>query len=232
MKNAMREWKHVFKLDPDKDISDEALDRLCLSGTDAIIIGGSSGITYENTVDLMSRVRRYTVPCVLEISNADAVVPGFDLYFVPMVLNTRDGAWITGHQQQAVKEFGAMTPWEDIAGQGYVILNPDCTAARLTSAETDLDAKDVAAYAAMAEHLLRLPVMYIEYSGMFGNMEIVRKARSVLQHTQLFYGGGIDSLEKAEQAAAVADTIVVGNHIYTNIEEALATVGITHRLDG
>ena len=32
-----REWKHVFKLDPNKEISDDALEKVCESGTDAII---------------------------------------------------------------------------------------------------------------------------------------------------------------------------------------------------
>ena len=34
------EWKHVFKLDPNKEISDEQLEAICESGTDAILIGG------------------------------------------------------------------------------------------------------------------------------------------------------------------------------------------------
>ncbi|WP_306797193.1 geranylgeranylglyceryl/heptaprenylglyceryl phosphate synthase, partial [Bacillus sp. GbtcB15] len=29
------EWKHVFKLDPDKVINDEELEKICESGTDA-----------------------------------------------------------------------------------------------------------------------------------------------------------------------------------------------------
>lgn len=88
--DSIQSWKHVFKLDPDKELDDEALDAVCMSGTDAIMVGGSSGVTYENTVDLLSRVRRYEVPCVLEVSDLEAVVPGFDLYMIPMVLNTTD----------------------------------------------------------------------------------------------------------------------------------------------
>ena len=40
-----REWSHVFKLDPNKEISDDALEKVCESGTDAIVIGGSDGVT-------------------------------------------------------------------------------------------------------------------------------------------------------------------------------------------
>jgi len=31
-----RNWKHVFKLDPNKEIDDQSLERICESGTDAI----------------------------------------------------------------------------------------------------------------------------------------------------------------------------------------------------
>ena len=40
-----REWRHVFKLDPNKELSDERLEKICESGTDAIIVGGTDGIT-------------------------------------------------------------------------------------------------------------------------------------------------------------------------------------------
>lgn len=58
----MEQWKHIFKLDPDRDISDDALERVCLSGTDAVMVGGSTGVTFDNTVDLLARIRRYEVP--------------------------------------------------------------------------------------------------------------------------------------------------------------------------
>ena len=62
-----RSWRHFFKLDPNKSITDEALESVCESGTDAIIIGGTDGVTLENVLDLMASVRRYTVQCILEI---------------------------------------------------------------------------------------------------------------------------------------------------------------------
>ena len=47
----VREWSHVFKLDPDKNISDEDLEMICESGTDAIIVGGTDGITLEKVLE-------------------------------------------------------------------------------------------------------------------------------------------------------------------------------------
>ena len=60
------------------------------------------------------------------------------------------------------------------------------------------DEEDVIAYARMAEHLFKLPVFYMEYSGMYGDPEIVRAASRILENTKLFYGGGIKNAEDAK----------------------------------
>lgn len=219
-------WKHVFKLDPDKTLSDEQLEQICTSGTHGIIVGGSTGVTFDNTVDLLSRIRQYELPCVLEISHKEAIVPGFDMYLIPVVLNTTDPKWIVGQHVDALKEYGAIIDWDEVLTEGYVILNADSAAARITNAETTVDVQDVVAYARIAEHLFQMPIFYIEYSGKFGDMELVRQVRRTLRNTQLFYGGGIDGLDRANEAAAVADTIVVGNAIYENLEGALQTLEV------
>lgn len=217
-------WKHVFKLDPDKLIDDADLERVCLSGTDAVIVGGSSGVTYDNTADLLSRVRRYEVPCTLELSDSDAAVPGFDLYFIPVVLNTPDGDWITGLHQKALKEYGNVLDWDRVVPEGYVILNPRSMAARVSGALAPADARDLKAYGMLADRLFRMPVFYVEYSGIWGDMSWVREAKTALRNARLFYGGGIRTPEQAREALDAADTIVVGNLIYENLPLALATV--------
>lgn len=78
MDKEMNEWKHIFKLDPAKEISDEQLEMICESGTDAVIVGGTDDITLDGVLDLLSRIRRHTVPCILEISSMEAITPGFD----------------------------------------------------------------------------------------------------------------------------------------------------------
>jgi putative glycerol-1-phosphate prenyltransferase len=220
----VREWRHVFKLDPDKEISDEALEKICESGTDAVLVGGTDGITLDKVLDLMVRVRRYNVPCVLEVSKLDTVTPGFDLYFIPSVLNSKETSWITGLHHHALKEFGELMNWDEILVEGYCIVNEQCKAAQLTNANTKLDLEDIVAYAMMADKMFRLPIFYLEYSGMYGNPEWVKEVKRHLDHSTFFYGGGINTPEQAKEMGQFADVIVVGNSIYQDLNKALATV--------
>ena len=219
------EWRHAFKLDPNKEIDDAVLEKLCESGTDAIIIGGTDGVTLEGVLDLMARVRRYSVPCALEVSSIETVTPGFDMYFIPSVLNSRDPKWIVKLHQQAIKEFGHMIDWDEIHVEGYCILNPDCKAAKATDADTGLDADDIVAYAQMAEGMFSMPIFYLEYSGAYGDPAIVSEVKQALNTAKLFYGGGIETAGQAAEMGALADVIIVGNAVYDNPEEALKTVG-------
>lgn len=219
-----KEWRHIFKLDPAKEISSEALERVCESGTDAIIIGGSDGVTLDNVIDLLMRIRRYAVPVALEVSTIDSITPGFDFYFIPSVLNSTDTRWVKDLHHKATKEFGEVMNWEEIIPEGYCILNPDCKAAILTQAEPVETIDDIIAYAQMVEHMFKFPVFYMEYSGKYGDVQTVAKVRSGLKQTQLFYGGGIKTEAQAREMAAYAHTIIVGNQIYDNLNEALKTV--------
>lgn len=218
------EWKHVFKLDPNKEINDSDLERICESGTDGLIIGGSDGVTEDNILDLLMRIRRYSVPCALEVSSLETVTPGFDYYFIPSVLNSNSTNWITGLHHKAVKEFGAIMNWDEIVMEGYCVLNPESKVAAITESNTNLTTEDIVAYAQMAEKMFKLPIFYIEYSGVYGDVEVVKEVSEILQRTQLFYGGGIKTLEQAKEMAEFANTIVVGNIIYEDIDQALSTV--------
>ncbi len=224
IRQLIQPWRHVFKLDPDRELGDQELEAICCSGTDAILVGGSTGVTYENTTRLLARVRQYELPCALEVSDLEAAVPGFDLYMIPMVLNTSDPDWILGHHRKAIERFGSLIPWELLLTEGYIVLNEDSSVARLTGADSRLSARGAAAYAQIADKLMQLPVVYLEYSGTFGHMETVREVRETVENSQLFYGGGITGGAEAEQAAALCDTVVVGNIIYRDVQQALLTV--------
>jgi len=218
------EWRHVFKLDPEREIDDSSLERICLSGTDAVMVGGSSGVTFENVVDLLARIRRFELPCALEVSDLEAAVPGFDLYLIPMVLNTERTEWLTGKQVEGLQAYGSYIPWESTAAEGYIILNAEAEVARLTGASCELDTAAVLAHVRLADRMMRLPIVYMEYSGRFGDMRLVSQASELLTQARLFYGGGIVDAMQAAEAAAAAHTVIVGNVVYDDIEAALTTV--------
>ncbi|WP_251518432.1 MULTISPECIES: heptaprenylglyceryl phosphate synthase [Staphylococcus] len=222
----IKQWKHIFKLDPAKSISDEDLDAICMSNTDAIVIGGTDDVTEDNVIHLMSRVRRYPLPLALEISNVESVMPGFDFYFVPTVLNSNDVTYHNGILLEALKSYGHVIDFDEFIFEGYVVLNPDSKVAQVTKSQTDLSEDDIEAYAQMVNYMYQLPVMYLEYSGTYGEVDKVKAAADILTDTQLFYGGGISSLGEAQEMASFADTIIVGDIIYTDIKKALKTVKI------
>ena len=89
-----KNWRHVFKIDPSKELSDEALEKVCESGTDVILVGGTDGITLDNVLEQLVRIRRYSVPIALEISTIESITPGFDYYLIPTVLNSTNTKWV------------------------------------------------------------------------------------------------------------------------------------------
>lgn len=213
-----RAWRHVTKLDPDRPLTPNLLETVYASGTDAILVGGSTGMTLRSVSDLLTRLADAPVPVALEVSSLESAMPGASLFLIPLVLNTLRGEWMGGAQAAALAgilpQFGPIIPWDLILPEAYLVLNPDSTVARLTGALTDLDAATAAGYAAFAGRVLRLPVIYVEYSGAFGDMEIVRAVKANAGNAHVVYGGGISSAEQAAAAAAAADTVVVGNLIY------------------
>lgn len=219
--------RHLFKLDPAKELNDEWLKRLLHSGTDGIIIGGTDGITRGNTNRLMEHIRTVStakLPIYQEVTSADAILPGVDAYLIPFVLNATDPHWLIGAHVEAIKRFGGYIPWGKLVVEGYLILNPEAKAFQFTRAVLPIDLNEAIAYAEAGGRLLNLPLIYLEYSGRYGDPVWVEAIRKRLPDAHLIYGGGITSREEAVEMAQWADTIVVGNILYRDMDRALATV--------
>ena len=228
--HIMREWKHIFKLDPAKDISDEKIERLCQSNTDAIIVGGTDNVTYDGVLYLLKKIKQYNIPCILEISTLDAITLGFDYYFIPMVMNSTEKKWMMDIQHEAIKAYKQFMNWDTIFMEGYCILNETSKAFIKTNSKMP-DHEDVAAYAYMAEHIFNLPIFYMEYSGKYGDPQLVEKVKHELDKTLLFYGGGIEDIDQAREMKQHADVIIVGNSIYTDFERALHTANLANEIE-
>ena len=209
------DWNHVLKLDPDKTLVEgETFEDVCRTGTDALEIGGTLDMTADKMQRVIDACAKYDVPVYQEPSNPAVVVDddALDGYLVPIVLNAGEVSWITG----AHKEWARIddVDWEKTTTEAYVVMNPDASVADLTGADCDQTPEDVAAYAEIAEHMLGQEIVYVEYSGTFGDPEVVAAARDALDEATLFYGGGIRDYESANTMAQHADTVVVGDLVH------------------
>lgn len=227
MSEAWTDWDHIVKIDPDKDlVRGDTFEDVCRTGTDAIEIGGTLDMTEEKTQRVIDACAKYDVALYQEPSNPAVVVEddALDGYLVPTVFNAGDVSWIVGFHKEWVRLDGI--DWERTTTEAYIVLNPDASVAELTQANCDQSAADVAAYAEVAERMFGQQIVYIEYSGTFGDPAKVAAAQDAMDNATLFYGGGIDGYESAHTMAEHADVVVVGNLLH---DEGCAVVSETVR---
>jgi len=209
-----KNWRHVTKLDPDKKIPPEAVEEIVTSGTDALMLSGTLNVTQENLRELLRQVEAYGLPVVVEPADPSGVLfDGVQGLFVPSVVNSLDVAWVVGKHHHWVKHDPSIR-WDMVVPEAYIVLNPDSAVGRVTKALCDLNAGDVSAYAEVADRYFGFPIVYVEYSGTYGNPAIVKAASEAVENSVLYYGGGINSPERASEMGNYADTIVVGNAVY------------------
>jgi len=209
-----KDWVHVTKLDPDKQLRPGDIEAIAASGTDALMLSGTLNVTKENLADLRKQIRISGLPLVMEPAGPEAVLMDVDYVFVPSVMNTTDVQWIVGKHRAWVQMAKGRIPWDRIVPEAYIVLNPASSVGKVTKAVCDIGPDEVAAYATVADRYFHFPVVYLEYSGVFGDPAVVKAVSEAIDRSVLYYGGGINSAEKAAQMAKYADTIVVGNAVY------------------
>lgn len=215
MAEEWRKWKHITKLDPDKKINDKIIESIIETGTDAVMISGTQNITKDNVTELLKMLKDYDIPKVLEPASPRGLVyKNVDWFFVPSVFNTHNDLYINGMHKIWVKMHKDKINWDIVVPEAYIILNPKCAAGKVSKA-FDMTLEGTVATAVCAERFFSFPVVYIEYSGTYGDPEVVKAVSEGLKNAQLFYGGGINTKERAEEMSKWA-TIIVGNTIYEN----------------
>lgn len=224
--SEISKWRHITKLDPDKRNTDELIKAVLESGTDAIMVSGTQRITKSKVERLVEKLKGRGVPVISEPVSAEAVTFDADYVFVPSVVNSRERWWFAGAHVNWIKELkrsSGSIPWEKIVPEAYIVLNPNSAVAKVTKAITNLSLDDVVAHALFADSFLNFPIVYVEYSGAYGDPKVVKAVREELRKAKLFYGGGIDSRKKAEEMGEYA-TIVVGNVVYEDLNKFKETV--------
>ncbi|QLD86437.1 putative phosphoglycerol geranylgeranyltransferase [Natronomonas halophila] len=218
------EWDHIVKIDPDKTLVEgETFEDVCATGTDALEIGGTTGMTEEKMARVVEATGAYDIPVYIEPSNVASVVHRDELdgYLVPVVLNAGDPFWAVGAHKEWVR-LDDDIDWDRTFTEAYVIMNPEASVAEYTEADCDLEADDVAAYAEVAEEMLGQDIVYVEYSGTYGDPEVVQAATDAVEDATVFYGGGIGDYDAAYEMATHADTVIVGDLVHDEGADAVA----------
>jgi phosphoglycerol geranylgeranyltransferase len=214
------DWSHITKLDPDKELSDEVANGIAESGTDAVVVGGTQGVTRKKARSFLSVLDDTGIPVVVEPSNpANVVSDGHEL-LIPTVLNAGSIGWVVGAHKEWVRVEDDID-WSIVHPEAYIVMNPDSAVGRVTEAETDIAPDEAAAYGEVADSFFDLPIVYVEYSGTYGEPEVVEAVDDAVTDATVFYGGGVDDYEKAREMARHADCIVVGDVAHEKGMDAL-----------
>lgn len=191
----------------------------CSLGTDAIMIGGSTGVTQENLDQTALEIKDNSdVPSIYFPSGAEAMSPHCDAIYFMSMLNSRSLDWVIREQvagAPAVKKLGL-----EPLSMGYIIVAPGMKVGEVGQADViPRDNPKLAASYAMAGELLGMRSIYLEAgSGAPAHVpsdmiSYVKKSISV----PLIVGGGIRDAEAAKEVKdAGADVIVTGTIIEEN----------------
>lgn len=251
----MVDWgrvSHITKVDPAKALPDSLA---VLVDTDLIVVGGSDNVTASNAKRTIDRIRDAVPdhPILQEPYSPDHVsqetVAATDGIAVPAVYNGDRRNFLEKHLEfftalgrtpsdtrgaglpvlgELIRSRGreaVASITDQIIGEGYVIQNPDSRAAAVTGATTPFTTDQVVGAAIATESFYRFPVLYIEYSGIYGGPEDVAAAAEQLDETVLLYGGGISSREQTREILdAGADAVVVGNCFHDDPEQFRETM--------
>src|SRR5207237_8122303 len=155
---------HMTLLDPDKQAPAEAAalsSEAAAAGTDAIMIGGSTGVT-QNKVDatVLAIKEAAKVPVILFPASAANLSPHADALYFMSLLNSRDPRLIIGEQRLAapvVRAWGLET-----IPMAYLVVEPGMRAGEVGDAEL-ISRKNptVAVQYALAAQLLGMKLVYL-----------------------------------------------------------------------
>ena len=97
-------------LDPDKQTAEDAASlagEAGDAGTDAIMVGGSTGVTQGKVDDTVLAIKGAAkVPVILFPASAGSLSPHADALFFMSLLNSKDPRLIVGEQRLAAPEIG------------------------------------------------------------------------------------------------------------------------------
>ena len=218
---------HLTLLDPDKLDEKKAADiatKMKEAGSDAFMIGGSTGVTSENLGMVAKAVKKASgLPTIYFPSNPRAVSPEVDGIFFMSILNSTDPVYIShGHAlvAPAVRKMNIET-----IPMAYIIIEPGMTVGKVTKAKLigHDDIKTAVGFAIAAE-MLGMQLVYLE-AGSGADVPVSPEMISAVKNSiniPLIIGGGIRTPEAAKAAReAGADAVVTGTFVEKCSDESI-----------
>jgi phosphoglycerol geranylgeranyltransferase len=209
-----KERLHMTLIDPAIDRGDDAARRAqaaARAGTDAIMVGGSTGYTPADLDGTVGAIKAAVgLPVILFPTSAGLLSGKADAIYFMIMMNSRDVRYLSREQMRgapAVRKLGI----EPIA-MGYVIVAPGMRVGKVGHAEVvpRNDARTAAAYA-LAAQFLGMDCVYLEAgSGAPRPVppSMVTRVRKTVD-IPLLVGGGIRTPAAAAAAARAGGDIIV-----------------------
>jgi len=212
---------HWTLIDPDKQKPYEAGETAKLaeeSGTDAFLVGGSTGVTLTKLYNTLNAIKKQTnVPVIIFPTSSKHISNKADAILFTTLLNSKNKKYIVDIQRDAVK--GIYQYGLDVLPVGYIIIKPGMEAGKI--GEADLIKRkdtDLAVDWALTAQYKGMEFIYLDAGSgapkpvpknMIGEVK-----KHMANDNYLIVGGGIRSAGTAKEIAdAGADIIVTGTII-------------------
>ena len=213
---------HMTLLDPDEQSAEEAARVASIAeelGTDAIMIGGSTGQSQELLDKTVLAINdAVKIPVILFPTTASAISPHADAIYFMSLLNSRNIKFLIGEQQRAALPLSKMGL--ETISMAYILVEPGMTVGKI--GEADLikrdDAKRAMGYAKAAE-ILGMDYIYLEAGSGAPEpvpTDMIRAVKDIL-NIPLIVGGGIRNSQAARDIIqAGADIVITGTLVEKN----------------
>jgi len=200
------------------------------AGSNAIMVGGSTGVTRENADATIGAIKAAVkLPVIIFPTSAAMLTPRADAIFFMSMLNSRKLELVIGEQVRgaaAVKKLGL-----EPLPMGYVIVAPGMTVGKVGAAELitrDARGAELAVRYALAAQYLGMGLFYLEAGSGAPEPVPPEMIRAVKRECTLplAVGGGLTTPELVDAVlAAGADIIVTGTLVENvRVEDAAAAL--------
>ncbi|MBU1159163.1 MAG: geranylgeranylglyceryl/heptaprenylglyceryl phosphate synthase [Candidatus Thermoplasmatota archaeon] len=212
---------HMTLIDPDKQLPEASAriaKRAVAFKTDAIMVGGSTGITQEKLDKTIECIKGVTdLPVIYFPSGANAIAQRCDAIYFMSMLNSLNVKNVTGEQSKGaltIRKLGLET-----ISMGYVIVEPGMKVGEVGEAEVvPRDNIPMAVGYALTAEMFGMDLLYLESGSGAPEpvpSDMIRAVRESVR-IPLIIGGGITSSEHAATVLRAGGDIVVTGTLVEN----------------